>query len=389
VALMNPEDADGLRKSMSKKRDFIAIEGYHRQFVEGAVRNGCHPAITEELWRQIESFSGYSFCKAHSASYALISYQAAYLRAHHPAAFMAAVLSNYGGYYSTFAYISEARRLGLTVLGPCINASERHYTAGTDTIRIGLSQICHVTRRSIDRLLDERRRGPFRDPADFIHRVPLPTAEIDMLIRAGALDAVAGRLNRPQLMRLNVLLQAHTPTDERAQPGLFAPQIPPIPPIPDYSPLHLAAMETEALGFPVTAHPLDLYQNELRKRRLVPARDMHKHIGKKIILAGWQITRKRLRTRTDEPMLFISFEDKTALYETVMFPRAYTLFAPLTLHEGPYFVTGTVAEDHGAVTLTVSDLKLVADAAARRRALPSATGRTDNHPVPDRWPHAA
>ncbi|MCP4713355.1 MAG: DNA polymerase III subunit alpha, partial [Planctomycetes bacterium] len=156
---------------MSKKRDFVAIENYRRQFIAGALTNGCHLDTVKELWRQIESFSGYSFCKAHSASFALVSYQSAYLRAHHPAEFMAAVLSNHGGYYSTRSYISEAQRLDLQILLPCANKSELDYTGAENWVRIGLGQLQHVRQKNLERLLEERRRnGPFIDVADFFYR---------------------------------------------------------------------------------------------------------------------------------------------------------------------------------------------------------------------------
>ena len=121
----------------------------------------------------ILSFSGYSFCKPHSASYALVSFQSAYLRAHYPAEFMAAVISNGGGYYSTFAYISEARRMGLRILPPDINASGKAYAGAGTEIRVGLMQLAGLKEKALEALLDERERGgPFR----LVRRFPAPDA---------------------------------------------------------------------------------------------------------------------------------------------------------------------------------------------------------------------
>src|SRR5262249_42320213 len=128
LAGFNAADGDGLRKALSKKRPEKWLGDYRRKFYAGALEQGVGMAVVEAAWKMIESFAGYSFCKPHSASYALVSFQSAYLRAHYPAEFMAAVISNGGGFYSTFAYLSEARRMGLKLLPPDINASALEYT---------------------------------------------------------------------------------------------------------------------------------------------------------------------------------------------------------------------------------------------------------------------
>lgn len=364
IAEMSPEDSDGLRKAMSKKRDFVAIERYRRQFVGGARAHGCAREVADELWRQIESFSGYSFCKAHSASFALVSYQAAYLRAHHPAEFIAAVLSNYGGYYATFAYVSEAKRMGLRVLLPCVNQSERHYSGADDWIRIGLGQMRHIHHDSIGRLLDERmRNGPFHDLGDFLSRVTMPTPEVEILIRSGAFDGIAQGRNRPELLRQLILYRARCDGGHsrgQSQPSLF-PQasLPNVPPVRNYDWEHVLACEAECIGFTASVHPLALFKDELKRYTIVKAADIERHVGKTITLVGWQVTRKRLWTRKDEPMVFITFEDTTGLYETVVFPREYRRLAPLTMNAGPFVLSGDVTEEYGAVTVTVKEMRLL------------------------------
>lgn len=124
-------DGDQLRKVLTKKHRERKLRDYYQQFIQGARERGVPSAVVRQIWEQILSFSGYSFCKPHSASYAMVSFKSAYLRAHYPAEFIAAVISNQGGYYSTFAYISEARRMGLRVLPPDVNESEVAYTGHT------------------------------------------------------------------------------------------------------------------------------------------------------------------------------------------------------------------------------------------------------------------
>ncbi|MBI4666360.1 MAG: DNA polymerase III subunit alpha [Nitrospinae bacterium] len=123
VAGMGLGEADSLRKCMSKKRNWERMEKYRERFIEGAVERGVEMGVAEEIWRQVESFGGYAFCKAHSASFAVLSWRAAYLKAHYPAEFMAAVIRNRGGFYDTAEYIEEARRLGIRILPPDVNES--------------------------------------------------------------------------------------------------------------------------------------------------------------------------------------------------------------------------------------------------------------------------
>jgi DNA-directed DNA polymerase III PolC len=123
VAGMGLGEADALRRCMSKKRNWEDIGKYKKRFIDGATGRGVDETVSEEIWRQIESFGGYAFCKAHSASFAVISYQTAYLKAHYPAEFMAAVIANNGGFYSASAYVEEARRMGVSILPPDVNKS--------------------------------------------------------------------------------------------------------------------------------------------------------------------------------------------------------------------------------------------------------------------------
>src|SRR5437867_4794217 len=143
-------EADGLRKVLSRKWPGKRLEDYRRQFFEGARSRGVGAEVARRVWDMILSFSGYSFCKPHSASYALVSFQSCFLKAHYPAEFIAAVISNQGGYYSTFAYVSEARRMGLRVLLPDVNESEKEYAGvtrapqapgGRGGVRVGLRRV--------------------------------------------------------------------------------------------------------------------------------------------------------------------------------------------------------------------------------------------------------
>ncbi|MFO0767577.1 MAG: hypothetical protein U0231_12530 [Nitrospiraceae bacterium] len=171
------EDGDQLRKVLSKKHKARQLD-YQRQFYEGATIRGVKQHVIDSIWAMIRSFAGYSFCKPHSASYAQVDFKSAYLRAYYPAEFIAAVVSNQGGYYSAFAYLSEGRRMELTILPPDINASTWAYT---DQARRFVSGSCRSKALQEDlakQIIAEReRRGSYRSLSDFLRRVKLDYAQ--------------------------------------------------------------------------------------------------------------------------------------------------------------------------------------------------------------------
>ena len=164
-------EADGLRKIMAKKDREHHLQDYYKRFVEGARKRGVGDGQIAAIWDMMMSFSGYSFCKPHSASYARVSFQAAYLKVHFPAEFMAAVVSNRGGFYSAFAYVSESRRLGLAILPPDVNRSRIRWTGESGAVRVGLLSIGDLSRKTMDRIVEERRKAPFTSMKNFCDRV--------------------------------------------------------------------------------------------------------------------------------------------------------------------------------------------------------------------------
>jgi len=172
IALANftPDDADELRKVMTKKHKKRKLLDFFEKFVNGCRANNVKDEVIEKIWAMMMSFEGYSFCKPHSASYALVSFKSAYIRSHYPAEFFASVISNMGGFYSTFAYLNEAKRLGLKVLGPDINESEKRYTGINDKIRIGFMQIKDLQCKTVYVILNERKQGQFTSFENFLAR---------------------------------------------------------------------------------------------------------------------------------------------------------------------------------------------------------------------------
>ncbi len=211
VAGMSLGEADVMRRAMSFKGDPADFLALRDRFLDGARRTGAAALVgaegIAEIWRQISTFAGYAFCKAHSASYAILSFQSAWLKAHYPAEFMAAVLDNGGGYYTAATYLEEARRLGLRLLLPHVNESADGYTGGDGAVRIGLARVRGLTHRARAALLAARRAGgPFGSLDELLARVPeLNRPEVDNLIRCGACDGLGD--SRPELLWRHTLLR--------------------------------------------------------------------------------------------------------------------------------------------------------------------------------------
>jgi error-prone DNA polymerase len=203
MAGFDAAEADTLRKVVSKKHREKKLRDFYSRFVKGARERGVGEEKIQEVWQMMMGFEGYSFCKPHSASYTLVAYKSAYLRAHYPAEFMAAVISNGGGYYSTFGYLSEARRMGLKVLPPDINESEIKYTGKDKEIRVGLMQLKEVSQEGLEFIVRERsKHGPFTSLDHFLLRTSghVHLQDVRVLIKAGCFDSIAHGLTRPALL---------------------------------------------------------------------------------------------------------------------------------------------------------------------------------------------
>jgi error-prone DNA polymerase len=368
MAGFTPEEGDGLRKTLSKKRNARKLAMYREQFCKGALTKGIASDVIIRVWDMILSFGGYSFCKPHSASYALVSFKSAYLRSHYPAEFMAAVISNQGGYYSTFAYISEARRMGLKVLPPDVNSSDRFYTGKGREIRMGLMQIKGLKEKALNTIIEEREReGPYPSFEEFIRRTCIDPSDARLLIKAGCLDSVSGERSRAELLWQTEIGRQKIASAQQTTLSLFAFETIRIPKLGHYDFRTTLLHEVEILGFPLAVHPLDLYEDILRDMHYIRACDMHRYIGKKVTMTGWWITNKMVYTRQEEPMAFISFEDQTALYETVFFPDAFRKYASRFSPVRPYILRGKVEDDLGAIALHVEEMAFLGRGSVKRR----------------------
>ncbi len=365
LAGFDSSSADDLRKIVTKKHKRHQLEAYKVQFFMGAQQKGADAETCEKIWEMILSFAEYSFCKPHSASFALVSFQSAYLRVHYPAEFIAAVISNQGGYYSAFAYISEARRMGLQVLLPDINESEQKYSGRGKKVRVGLMQLKGITQNAVKTVLAERQKnGLFASFADFLSRVTFDAADIAIFIKAGTFDTLEPHKSRPELLWHLYWWQSHKKSAPATgttlslfEENTVLPDELPKPPA--YSSKELWQMEEEILGFLLSQHPLTLYKEQIQRLRHVKGCDLHKHIGEHVHTIGWFITAKVVSTRHKQLMEFISFEDTTAIYETTFFPKVYTRFAYMMTDKRPFLLQGRVDEQFGAIYLNVEKIQFL------------------------------
>lgn len=350
IAGLSLDDADVLRRAMSgKMRSRKAMEQLTQKFFVSCKKRGLTDYVAKELWRQIESFAGYAFCKAHSASFALLSFQVAFLKVHYPAQFMASVLANGGGYYSAAVYVQECKRLGLKLELPSVNSSEIDYVGDDRRVEIGLMAIKNLSRNSMETIVEERKaNGRYTSLADFLVRTRLAYEETAMLIKCGALDCL--NETRPTLMRLlGIYLKRRRLLDD-GYSDLFMNETfrleDEVRTNEDYSLEEKCRLEYEAFDYMVTRHPLEFY-NQCRNPSIVSAKDAAKMHGRRIKMIGWYMASKRIKTSKGEIMKFLSLEDLTGTFEAVLFPKIYAQVAEKTLSMGPYIIEGVVDAEGG------------------------------------------
>ena len=339
-------EAESLRKTMSRDSMQHLVPSWKQKFMDGAQRRGYSSNMINDIWDMIVSFVGYSFCKPHSASYAMLSFTCAYLKAHFPAEFLAAVISNQGGYYSSYAYMSEARRFGINILHPDINASGYHWYGKNTEIRVGLMSIKRLRQKAIDLILDERKAGKFDCLDDFLFRVDLDLADAMALTNAGCFRSIAPDLshqdiaykvagfylqNSPQNSFGSIPIEDHLTQDDTYR------------------------LELDTFGFPISIHPLERYRPML-SNRIIYAKDIPRFFGRSIYLIGIYITRKESMTHRAEPMEFLTLEDETDIYECVLFPNIFKEFGDLLHWETLFIIRGTVEESFGVYSVNIEKM---------------------------------
>ena len=369
-------EADLLRRAMGKKKaEAMAKEREH--FVQGAVARGFAQRKVEKIFDLMEQFAGYGFNKSHSAAYAYLAFVTAYLKAHYPVDFMAALLtSETGNTLKVVKYINECRAMGITILPPDVNQSEWNFTPDAQApggigIRFGLGAVKNLGQSAVEAIGRAREPlGRFRTIHQFAETVDLGAVNrrmIESLIRAGAMDSMEG--TRAQKFAavegaMEAGQRAHRDR-ESGQTGLFGelmggaePHDPPLPNVPDWTEKDTLAGEKELLGFWVTGHPLDRYQekiSELATRDTASLEGLGKNAEVALcgVLRG--ITRKR--NKEGKPWVALTIEDQQGSVDGMVFASSYERLAPQVVEDQAVLVRGLILpEENAPPKVSVQDI---------------------------------
>jgi DNA polymerase III alpha subunit len=322
-------EADLLRRAMSHFDPGKKMQELERKFVTQSQEKSGVPIETgERVWEMMAAFAGYGFPKAHAASYAQVGWRSAWCKEHFPAEFMAAVLANWGGYYSQRVYLSEARRLGLTVRPPHVNFSGSSFQVRNGALYMGLEQVKELTKRTIQRIMQF---APFSSLDDFLTRVNPRVQEAENLAKVGAMDGL-GKI--PAILR-------------RLQSGWQAGQMSLFGWVDsnegDWTLEQKVAAQVEILGASLDAHPLELVADKITGA--ITTLEAAERIGRRVTVAGVRQTSHRSRTAKGESMLFLALEDLQGTLDAILFPDAYRAAKSLVGTSSPLLVTGVMEMD--------------------------------------------
>jgi len=346
-------EADVLRRAMSgKSRSKEEFQLIVAKYFSNCREKGYSEEITREVWRQIESFAGYSFSKAHSASYAVESFQSLFLKAHYPLEFMVAVINNFGGFYRTWVYFNEAQRCGAHIELPCVNRSRSETRIIGKTIYTGFVHVQNLEQSVISEIVNERQQhGDFSSLSDFIERTAITKEQLVILIRLGAFR-FTGTSKAELLWNAHMLLNKTVPVAKtkalfESKPRQFV-----LPKL-DQSVLGDAWDEIELIGFPVSMTTFDMLETKFRGE--ITAKEMMNNLGRNVRMLGRLVTIKYVRTIRGEIMHFGTFTDvQGEFFDTVHFPPSLKGY-PFR-GDGIYLVLGKVVEEFGFPSLEVEKM---------------------------------
>ena len=347
---MDGTDADILRRGMSGKyRSKKEFERLVARFHEEALKLGRPESIVKEVWRQVASFAGYSFSKAHSASFAVESYQSLYLKTYYPREFMVAVLNNYGGFYNRALYVHELMKSCAQVHLPCVNNSESVVTISGVDVYLGLVGISGLEGRFMEIIPEERNaNGPYLELEDLVKRTGLGLEQAIILIRVGALR-FTGQSKKELLWKIHRLLDTgNKPTNELSLFNVEAKSY--TLPVLINTKLENAYHELELLGFPISMSLFDLLETDFRGE--IMAADLKNHAGQTVKMVGRYVDEKTVKTKHQQRMYFGCFLDAEGnFFDTTHFPNTTPLY-PFR-GAGCYLIEGKVVEDFGFPSLEV------------------------------------
>jgi len=365
--------ADLLRRAMGKKKPEV-MEEQRKIFIEGAAKRGIDKELAGPIFDLMEKFAGYGFNKSHSAAYALVSYQTAWLKAHYPAAFMAAVMSaDMDNTDKIVTYVDDAVAMGLKIEPPDVNRGQYRFTIdGPDKIVYGIGAIKGVGEAAIQSIVSEREaNGPYKDLFDFCNRIDLKKTNrrnLEALIKAGALDGLgpnravmmasledairsAEQFKRNQQLGQNDLFGAPTEPDTEQ-----AISFKPVKPWPEDRVLQ---GEKETLGIYLTGHPIDRYLAEIKRMNAVRLRNIQPtRRGEMVLAAGLVVNVRVMKNKKGASWAIVTLDDKSGRLEVMLYAENYEKFREKIRKDEILFVRGDVANDEysGGLKMTASEV---------------------------------
>ncbi len=348
-------EADVLRRAMSGKyRGRKQFEDIKKKFFKNCRERDYAESVTSEVWRQIESFGGYSFSKAHSASFAVESYQSLYLKTYFPMEFMVSVINNFGGFYSRELYFHELKKTGAVIHLPCVNRSSYLSSISGIQVYMGFVHVQALEEQFMLKVIEEcGKNGSYTDLADFIERLSPGIEQLNILIRVGALR-FTGKNKKELLWEANFL---HKKNEKTSGTGFLFREKPVSFHLPNLAqhPLDDALDEIELLGFPLC--PVFELVNE-NPISFFPASALPANLGKEVSILGYLVTSKSVNTVKNQLMHFHTFLDAAGNWlDTIFFPDTSTYY-PVT-GKGFYAMKGKVVEEFGVCSVEVSHCRKV------------------------------
>lgn len=364
--------ADNLRKAMGKKKPEVMAK-YKNQFIDGSIKNNVPEKVAKKIFELMEYFAGYGFNKSHSAAYAVITCQTAYLKTNYPTQYMVAQLNcEMQNTDKVVGYMGECRRMGIEVLQPCINESDADFTIiGEKKARFGLAAIKNVGDKAINSIITERTNGKFSSIFDFCNKVDLRLVNkqvIESLIKSGCMDSLPS--HKAQLLAgLEKVLQMAnlhskdrnnnqmTFFNESEDDNAFLPEIQTLPEVSEWNETETLNAEKETLGFYVSTHPLTKYEGVLNLYTKMTTSTLSEMEDNEKVLIGGIITEfKRSTTKTGNQMAYITIEDFDGMISCVIFQKQLEKFSEFLSVNEVIFVKGTVGFMNSIPSVRINDI---------------------------------
>jgi error-prone DNA polymerase len=357
LAGFTPGQAEALRRAMSRKRSRDAMLALWRDFLAGARANGVDDETTVTVFKKLIGFSEFGFPKAHAAAFALLAYQSAWLRRHHPTEFLAALMNAQPmGFYPPASLVRDAQRRGVRVLAPCVNRSAATCDVQGGAVRVGLGYVRDVRADAAARLVAERRaEGRFRDLADLAARADLRVEQIGQLIRAGACDDF-DRPRRRMLWELGLLARPHEVRGAGRQ--LALPLDPtPAPDLPEPDLIERTLADYETTGLSTGWHLVALLRGRLPGDAITSAALAEHRHGDEVCVAGIVVARQR--PATAKGIVFMLLEDETGTVNVVVKPDVYERHRAIARADPLLLVRGRLERRERNVNLVARSLERI------------------------------